>query len=90
MITVFPQRIRGRDDYRVWNSQLVSYAGYLQSDGSIIGDPARVQFTRVCLYLKSFYYRRLYSKVCIICSINVLSNIYLYLYYLKLMMCRVY
>jgi nitric oxide synthase oxygenase domain/subunit len=62
MITVFPQRIRGRDDYRVWNSQLVSFAGYLQPDGSIIGDPGRVQFTRVCLYLKSFYYRRLYSK----------------------------
>lgn len=47
MITVFPQRIPGRDDFRVWNSQLISFAGYLQPDGSVIGDPIRVPFTRV-------------------------------------------
>lgn len=26
-ITIFPQRVSGRDDYRLWNPQLVSFAG---------------------------------------------------------------
>lgn len=46
-ITVFPPRVDGRDDFRLWNPQLISYAGYLQQDGSVIGDPARVVLTRV-------------------------------------------
>lgn len=48
MITVFPSRVAGREDFRVWSPQLVSYAGYLQADGSVIGDPTKVQLTRVC------------------------------------------
>ena len=36
-------------DFRVWNSQLVRYAGYKQADGTIIGDPANVEFTEVRL-----------------------------------------
>ena len=28
-ITIFPQRIDGREDYRIWNQQLISYAGYV-------------------------------------------------------------
>lgn len=28
-ITIFPQRINGREDYRIWNQQLISYAGYV-------------------------------------------------------------
>ncbi|CAL1275646.1 unnamed protein product [Larinioides sclopetarius] len=47
-ITLFPPRIPGREDFRVWNPQLINFAGYLQPDGSIIGDPGRLQFTRVC------------------------------------------
>lgn len=47
MITVFPQRQAGREDFRVWNPQLIGYAGYIKEDGSFVGDPARVQFTRV-------------------------------------------
>ncbi|KAJ6598491.1 Nitric oxide synthase, inducible, partial [Pseudolycoriella hygida] len=47
-ITVFPPRVAGREDFRLWNPQLVSYAGYLQPDGSVIGDPARVVLTRIC------------------------------------------
>ncbi len=46
-ITVFAARVSGRDDFRLWNSQFISYAGYLQPDGSVIGDPARVSLTRV-------------------------------------------
>ncbi|XP_076253398.1 nitric oxide synthase isoform X1 [Rhynchophorus ferrugineus] len=47
-ITIFPQRTDGKHDYRVWNPQLVSYAGYRQADGSIIGDPINVEFTELC------------------------------------------
>ncbi|GIX99686.1 nitric oxide synthase, inducible [Caerostris extrusa] len=47
-ITLFPQRIGGREDFRVWNPQLINFAGYLQPDGSVIGDPGRLQFTRIC------------------------------------------
>ncbi|CAC5367656.1 Nitric oxide synthase, inducible,Nitric oxide synthase, endothelial,Nitric oxide synthase oxygenase,Nitric oxide synthase, brain,Nitric oxide synthase [Mytilus coruscus] len=44
-ITVFKQRTDENHDYRVWNTQLISYAGYKQPDGSIIGDPINVDFT---------------------------------------------
>ncbi|GFR97300.1 nitric oxide synthase, partial [Elysia marginata] len=50
-ITIFPQRKEGRRDFRLWNSQLVRYAGYKMEDGSIIGDPAGVEFTDVCVSL---------------------------------------
>uniref|UniRef100_A0A1A9WAM1 nitric-oxide synthase (NADPH) n=1 Tax=Glossina brevipalpis TaxID=37001 RepID=A0A1A9WAM1_9MUSC len=50
-ITIFPQRTDARHDYRIWNSQLVSYAGYKQNDGKIIGDPLNVEFTEVCMKL---------------------------------------
>lgn len=46
-ITIFPQRIDSKHDFRVWNSQLIRYAGYKQPDGSILGDPANVEFTEV-------------------------------------------
>ncbi|XP_028607253.2 nitric oxide synthase 3 isoform X2 [Podarcis muralis] len=44
-ITIFPNRIAGRGDFRVWNQQLIRYAGYAQPDGTILGDPANVDFT---------------------------------------------
>ncbi|XP_073743613.1 nitric oxide synthase 3 isoform X3 [Callorhinus ursinus] len=53
-ITVFPQRAPGRGDFRIWNSQLVRYAGYRQQDGSVRGDPANVEITEdvaVCMDL---------------------------------------
>lgn len=46
-ITVFPQRSDGKHDFRVWNSQLIRYAGYQMPDGTIRGDPACVEFTQV-------------------------------------------
>ena len=46
-ITIFPQRRQPFKDFRVWNSQLIRYAGYKQVDGSVIGDPANVEFTEV-------------------------------------------
>ncbi|XP_033628503.1 nitric oxide synthase, brain-like [Asterias rubens] len=48
-ITIFPHRTDGLHDFRVWNGQLIGYAGYKQPDGSIIGDPAGVEFTEVCM-----------------------------------------
>ncbi|KAL3869039.1 hypothetical protein ACJMK2_041766 [Sinanodonta woodiana] len=47
-ITIFPPRTGGRQDFRVWNSQLLSYAGYKQPDGTVIGDPIYVEFTELC------------------------------------------
>ena len=47
-ITVFPMRTNdSKEDFRVWNSQFIRYCGYRQPDGSIIGDPAGVEFTEV-------------------------------------------
>lgn len=46
-ITVFPNRTRANADFRVWNSQLIRYAGYKNPDGSILGDPANLEFTDV-------------------------------------------
>lgn len=48
VITVFPQRKEPNKDFRVWNSQLIKYAGYAQPDGTVIGDPASVEFTEIC------------------------------------------
>ncbi|KAL7832163.1 hypothetical protein AOLI_G00297110 [Acnodon oligacanthus] len=50
-ITVFPQRSDREHDFRVWNSQLIRYAGYQMEDGSVIGDPASVEFTELCVQL---------------------------------------
>ncbi|UYV71432.1 NOS1 [Cordylochernes scorpioides] len=48
-ISVFPPRLPGRGDYRVWNGQLLSFAGYRQEDGSVLGDPNNVEITSIAL-----------------------------------------
>ncbi|XP_045593279.2 nitric oxide synthase, salivary gland [Procambarus clarkii] len=48
VITVFPQRRPGKPDFRVWNQQLISFAGYANPDGTVTGDPAYVTFTQIC------------------------------------------
>ncbi|TNN35933.1 Nitric oxide synthase, brain [Liparis tanakae] len=50
-ITIFPQRTDGKHDFRVWNSQLIRYAGYRQPEGNVHGDPANVEFTEICIKL---------------------------------------
>ncbi|XP_077284596.1 nitric oxide synthase [Arctopsyche grandis] len=50
-ITVFPQRTDASHDYRIWNSQLITYAGYKNPDGTIIGDPMHIEFTELCMKL---------------------------------------
>ncbi|XP_055836592.1 nitric oxide synthase isoform X2 [Episyrphus balteatus] len=44
-ITIFPQKTDENHDFRIWNNQLISYAGYKQNDGSVIGDPMNVEIT---------------------------------------------
>ncbi|XP_073985034.1 nitric oxide synthase isoform X2 [Rhodnius prolixus] len=50
-ITIFPHRTDGKHDFRIWNKQLISYAGYKSKDGTVIGDPACVEFTEICIKL---------------------------------------
>lgn len=44
-ITVFAPPPPGQEGIQIWNPQLIRYAGYRQADGSIVGDPAQVDFT---------------------------------------------
>lgn len=45
MMTVFAPPLPGQEGVQIWNPQLIRYAGYRQTDGSIIGDPAQASFT---------------------------------------------
>ncbi|MDI5972615.1 nitric oxide synthase oxygenase [Streptomyces sp. SL13] len=45
VITVFAPRRPDGQAIRVWNPQLVRYAGYRMADGSVLGDPLHVEFT---------------------------------------------
>jgi nitric-oxide synthase len=45
VISIFAPAVPGRPYARVWNEQLIRYAGYRESDGSMIGDPAQEEFT---------------------------------------------
>ena len=47
MITVFAPPRPGWRGVRIRNDQLLRYAGYRAMDGSVVGDPAQVEFTRV-------------------------------------------
>lgn len=43
--TIFAQWQEGNPSIRIWNHQLIRYAGYRQADGSVLGDPMNVAFT---------------------------------------------
>ena len=45
-ITVFSPATAEGPALRIWNHQLLGYAGYEQPDGSILGDPKNLAFTR--------------------------------------------
>ncbi|BCJ50133.1 hypothetical protein Asp14428_16080 [Actinoplanes sp. NBRC 14428] len=45
VVSVFAPAVPGRPYARVWNEQLIRYAGYREPDGSIVGDPGQEQFT---------------------------------------------
>jgi nitric-oxide synthase len=44
-ITVFAADTPERPGPRIWNEQLVRYAGYRRGDGTVLGDPRNVAFT---------------------------------------------
>ena len=46
-ITVF----NAHKGIRIWNPQLLGFAGYRQEDGSVIGDPKHLEFTEECVKL---------------------------------------
>jgi nitric-oxide synthase len=46
VITVFAPDGPGRQGPRIWNEQLIRYAGYRRPDGSVLGDPRYVGFTQ--------------------------------------------
>ncbi len=46
MISVFAPETPTLRAPRIWNEQLIRYAGYEQSDGAALGDPRYVEFTR--------------------------------------------
>jgi nitric-oxide synthase len=45
VLTVFAPAVPGVPFARVWNEQLIRYAGYRCDDGSVLGDPRYVEFT---------------------------------------------
>jgi nitric-oxide synthase, bacterial len=45
VITVFPTVNPGSEGIRIWNPQLIRYAGYRQADGSVKGDPLNCALT---------------------------------------------
>ncbi|WP_110927881.1 nitric oxide synthase oxygenase [Bacillus massiliglaciei] len=47
-ITIFKQETGPKDKIRIWNHQLIRYAGY-ETDQGIIGDPDSVVLTKKCI-----------------------------------------
>jgi len=45
LISIFAPQMPGEPGMRIWNPQLIRYAGYRHPDGSIVGDPAHVELT---------------------------------------------
>ncbi len=45
MITVFAPANESDIGPRIWNDQLIRYAGYRRADGSVLGDPEQIDFT---------------------------------------------
>ncbi|WP_411348248.1 nitric oxide synthase oxygenase [Paenibacillus sp. WLX2291] len=50
-ITIFRPRDTEGQETRIWNHQLIRYAGYRNEDGSMTGDPASLSFTDFCRHL---------------------------------------
>ncbi|MGA4844023.1 nitric oxide synthase oxygenase [Streptomyces sp. G45] len=50
-VTVFAPDRPGRPAPRVWNDQLVRYAGYPRPDGTVLGDPVSAELTAAARHL---------------------------------------
>lgn len=52
VITIFqPEDNKAQNNVRIWNPQLLSYAGYSKGTDKVIGDPRMVEFTQLCAEL---------------------------------------
>ena len=51
LATIFAPATKEGPAVRIWNHQLLGYAGYEQPDGTILGDPKNLDFTRQALAL---------------------------------------
>ena len=51
VMSVFAADVAGRPRVRIWNPQLIRYAGWRRSDGTVLGDPLHVGFTSVLEHL---------------------------------------
>lgn len=51
MVSVFAPQEPGSPGIRIWNRNLIGYAGYRRSDGSVLGDPANLEFTSLAMRL---------------------------------------
>ena len=51
LVTVFAPEREGFEPWRIWNYELVRYAGYRAEDGEVLGDPAEAEFTQKCISL---------------------------------------
>jgi nitric-oxide synthase len=47
LMSIFAPATAASPGVRIWNPQLIRYAGYEQPDGTVLGDPANVELTRV-------------------------------------------
>jgi nitric-oxide synthase len=47
VISIFAPAVPGQPYARVWNDQLIRYAGYVAQGGRLVGDPRYTQFTAV-------------------------------------------
>ncbi|GAC1583475.1 MAG: hypothetical protein NVS4B1_22800 [Ktedonobacteraceae bacterium] len=47
MMSVFAPQVPHQPGIRIWNPQVIRYAGYRQDDGSILGDPSNQELTAV-------------------------------------------
>jgi nitric-oxide synthase len=50
-VTLFAPAEDGRRGIRIWNRQLVRYAGYRAADGTVLGDPEQAAFTEKAIAL---------------------------------------
>ncbi len=50
-ISIFAPDSPRQPGIRIWNPQLIRYAGYRQAKGRIVGDPAQTEFTEFCQHL---------------------------------------
>jgi nitric-oxide synthase len=51
LMTVFPQWKGETDEVRIWNHQLLRYAGHELPQGGVLGDPMNVELTRLARQL---------------------------------------